>query len=102
MLKDNKIISGLIPAIVIPFILYIFFTWLEAYLSRTYGVKKILRNDTIYVLAVVISNFLLFQLYTFKFYLERASKGILLATFIYAFAYIILFQVLGYKKLIYF
>jgi len=52
--------------------------------------KADIKADTIYVLSVLF-NFLIFRIYMINMEMEKTGRGILLATFCYAFVYVYLY-----------
>ena len=74
------VIGSLLPAIFILGFNFLFLDYLQADLTE----------DTIYVLSVLI-NFLIFRIYMINMEMDKTGRGILLATFLYAFGYIYLY-----------
>ena len=85
MFRIDNFLFGLVIGSLFPtiFILGLNFLFLD-YL------KADLKEDTIYVLSVLI-NFLIFRIYMINMEMDKTGRGILLATFIYAFGYIFLY-----------
>ncbi|MCE2496117.1 MAG: hypothetical protein J4F31_06015 [Flavobacteriales bacterium] len=85
ILKRNSLVLGLILGLVIPAALYGFMFWLT-----TFRPEANFNQDTLLVISIT-ANVILFRQYMMKWDMEESGKGMLFATFVYAFVFFYFF-----------
>ena len=84
-LKRNSLVLGLILGLIIPAALYGFMVFLT-----TFSPQDTFNHDTLMVISIT-ANVILFRLYMLKWDMEESGKGMLFATFVYAFIFFFFF-----------
>ncbi len=85
LLKQNSLLLGLGLGLAIPVILYGFMVWLT-----TFRPEASFDHDTLMVISIT-ANVILFRQYMMKWDMEESGKGMLFATFVYAFIFFFFF-----------
>lgn len=83
--KRNSLVLGLILGLIIPAALYGFMLWLT-----TFRPEASFNRDTLMVVSIT-ANVILFRQYMMKWDMEESGKGMLFATFVYAFVFFYFF-----------
>jgi hypothetical protein len=82
--KDHLAFGAMIGAVV-PVVIYLL---LELITFKNGGVDQPVFDEKTRLVLAIVANMLPFRQYMLKMKLEQTGKGILLVTFIYAFAYL--------------
>lgn len=85
--QTNSLWFGAIIGFVVPVIFYYVFTWLNQIISNAFFNKNVFTVSTLQVIAVFM-NVIVFRIYTIRMEKDFTGRGILLATFVYAFIYL--------------
>ncbi|HNQ12501.1 MAG TPA: hypothetical protein PKH65_05580 [Bacteroidia bacterium] len=91
-LNKDSMWLGIILGVLVPIISVGFFIFIDRFVATYFfNLPSLFSMPTIQVIAIFI-NVLVFRYYMLKKYYDYTGRGILLATFIYAFVYFYLYM----------
>lgn len=97
-LRQDHIGFGALLGLILPVLSFGIVKAIDRGVVAWKNIPFLLPDATIMVIAVAV-NLIIFRIYMVNMRLDKTGRGILLATFIYAILYVVLFFLLDVKKL---